>query len=236
MKNILITGCSRGIGFSAVKLFVRDSDVNIFAISRNKEGLLKLKKECRLINKNSNIYTFSYDLSDLSKINKITNDITSNLNGDLDGLINNAGFLVKKKFTQISIKELENSFKINCFAPFLLIQNLMPFFAKNAHILSISSMGGFQDSKKFPGLSVYSTSKSTLITLTQCLAEEFKTTGLTFNCLALGAVQTEMLNQAFPGYKAPMNADKMAQFIVDFYFKGSCYFNGQVLPVSLTIP
>ena len=119
---------------------------------------------------------------------------------------------------------------------FILTQKLTPFFSKNAHVVSISSMGGVQNSQKFPGLSLYSTSKGTLITLTQCLAEEYKNTGLKFNCLALGAVQTEMLDKAFPDYKAPVSAAEMGEFIVNLYSHGAQYFNGQVIPVSMATP
>tara|TARA_B100002052_G_scaffold298678_2_gene332976 strand:+ start:2072 stop:2782 length:711 start_codon:yes stop_codon:yes gene_type:complete len=236
MINILITGCSRGIGFETVKRFSQIADVNIFAISRDVKGLERLKKECNQINNKSTIHSLSIDLSDLDSINNITSYLKSNLNGTINGVIHNAGYLVKKDFSKLSVKDLNDSFKINCLAPFILTQKLIPFLSKNAHVISISSMGGVQNSQKFPGLSAYSTSKGTLITLTQCLAEEFKTSGLKFNCLALGAVQTEMLNEAFPGYKAPVSASEMAGFIVDFYVQGSKYFNGQVIPVSIGTP
>lgn len=236
MKNILVTGCSRGIGYGIVKEFAEHENIQILAISRNNTGLEKLKKEFSSGNTNSKIHTLSVDLSDKNSINDIINVVKLNFNNQLDGIIHNAGFLIKKPFTEINENELLESFRINCFTPFILTQKLIPFFSKNAHVVSISSMGGVQGSKKFPGLSAYSTSKATLITLTQCLAEEFKITDFTFNCLALGAVNTEMLNKAFPGYNAPISASQMGEFIVDFFFNGRKYFNGQVIPVSLTTP
>ena len=236
MKNILITGCSRGIGHEIAKEFAKHEDVQILAVSRNNAGLEKLKKVFSTLKINSTIHTLSIDLLDKNSINKIMNVVELNFNNQLDGIIHNAGFLIKKPFTEITQDELLDSFRINCFAPFLLTQKLIPFFSKNAHVVSISSMGGVQGSKKFPGLSAYSTSKATLITLTECLAEEFKSTDFIFNCLALGAVNTEMLNKAFPGYNAPISASQMGEFIVDFFFNGRKYFNGQVLPVSLTTP
>ena len=236
MKNILITGCSRGIGFETVKRFSQISNVSIFAVSRNMKGLQNLKDQCKRINKQSIIHTLEIDLSNLDSVSNIISYLKSHLNGKLDGVIHNAGFLVKKDFSKLSLEDLNDSFNINCFAPFILTQKLMPFFNKSAHVLSISSMGGFQNSQKFPGLSVYSTSKGTLITLTQCLAEEFKDSGFKFNCLALGAVQTEMLNEAFPGFKAPVSSKQMGDFIANFYLQGAQYFNGQVIPVSIVIP
>ena len=236
MKNILVTGCSRGIGYAIVKELVKDVNVKVYAVSRNELGLSKLQRECYTINNKEQLHVLSSDLSDLKNINNITNAIINNLNGKLDGIIHNAGHLVKKSFLDIKLNDLEDSFRINCFAPFLLTQKLLSHFKKNAHVVSISSMGGVQGSKKFPGLSVYTTSKASLITLTECLTEEFKMTDLIFNCLALGAVNTEMLQQAFPGYDAPLSAAQMGEFIVDFYLNGRKYFNGQVLPVSLTNP
>ena len=236
MKNILITGCSRGIGFETVKRFSQIPNVTIFAISRNVKGLQRLKEECSRINNESIIHTLGIDLSNLDFAHNIISYLKSHLNGKLDGVIHNAGYLVKKDFSKLSLEDLNASFNINCFAPFILTQKLIPFFNKSTHVISISSMGGVQNSQKFPGLSVYSTSKGTLITLTQCLAEEFKTSGFKFNCLALGAVQTEMLNEAFPGFKAPVSSAEMGDFIVNFYFQGSQYFNGQVIPVSIGSP
>ena len=236
MKNILVTGCSRGIGYQMVKEFTGNTNIQVLAVSRDNKGLEQLKEECLSVNSNSKIHLLSVDLLDGDSINEIINIVKSNFNNQLDGIIHNAGFLINKPFTEINESELKDSFHINFFAPFFLTQRLMPFFSKHAHVLSISSMGGVQGSKKFPGLSAYSTSKATLITLTECLAEEFKTTDFSFNCLALGAVNTEMLNQAFPGYNAPTSASEMGSFIVNFFLTGPKYFNGQVIPVSLTTP
>ena len=236
MRNILVTGVSQGIGFEIVKSFAKNSNINVIGIARNELGLEKLTKECQLINSDFKLKTLSLDLSNIDSIDKIIELIKVDFNASLDGLIHNAGTLVKKPFTEITNKELEASFRVNCLSPFILTQKLFPYFSKSAHMVSISSMGGVQGSKKFPGLSAYSTSKATLISLTECLAEEFKMTDLSFNCLALGAVKTEMLSQAFPGYDAPLSASQMGTYVIDFYINGRNYFNGQVIPVSLTTP
>jgi NAD(P)-dependent dehydrogenase (short-subunit alcohol dehydrogenase family) len=89
---------------------------------------------------------------------------------------------------------------------------------------------------KFAGLSAYSPSKAALCSLTELLAEEFKETGISINCLCLGAVQTEMLEEAFPGYQAPHSANEMASFIKDFTIHQGAYFKGKILPVSISTP
>ena len=97
-------------------------------------------------------------------------------------------------------------------------------------------MGGIGGSSKFPGLAAYSSSKGAVNILTELLAEEYKETGPAFNTLALGAVQTEMLAQAFPGVQAPLSAMEMAEYIFKFSLEGQQFFNGKVLPVSSSTP
>jgi NAD(P)-dependent dehydrogenase (short-subunit alcohol dehydrogenase family) len=104
------------------------------------------------------------------------------------------------------------------------------------HVLNITSMGGVQGTVKFPGLSAYSSSKGALSILTELLAEEFKEKGPAFNALALGAVQTEMLAEAFPGYEAPVSAQQMGDYILNFALTAHQFYNGKVLPISSTTP
>ena len=126
--------------------------------------------------------------------------------------------------------------EVNFFATATIIRTLLPLMKTGAHIINISSMGGFQGSAKYRGLSLYSASKAALAILTECLAEELKEVGVKVNCLALGSVQTEMLEEAFPGYKAPVSAVDMAEFIKEFALNGSRFFNGKILPVAVMNP
>ncbi len=157
--------------------------------------------------------------------------------GDIaDILINNAGLLVNKPFTEITRSDFKKSYDVNVLGPAALIQEVLPFMKKTSHVVNISSMGGVQGSVKFPGLSAYSSSKSAILSLTELLAEEYKETGPSFNALALGSVQTEMLEQAFPGLKAPLSAEEMAEYIVNFALTANKFYNGKILQVSSTTP
>jgi len=97
-------------------------------------------------------------------------------------------------------------------------------------------MGGIQGSMKFPGLAAYSSAKGAVITLSELLAEEYKEQQIAFNVLALGAVDTEMLQEAFPGFQAPVSAKEMASYIGNFALTGNKFYNGKVLQVSSTTP
>lgn len=230
---IIITGASKGIGFEMVKQCSQHPKNLVIAVSRNIESLSTLVKK----ENTHSILPLKADISNPLHQKKILKLVKS-LNLPLDVMIHNAGQIINKPFENISAKELFSVYNTNVFAPFMLTQTLLPLMGKKnkSHILNISSMGGFQGSAKFPGLSAYSSSKSALSGLTECLAEELKGKNIAVNCLALGAVQTEMLSKAFPDYKAPLKANEMAEFICNFALTGHLYFNGKILPVSSSTP
>lgn len=233
--NFIVTGASNGIGYEGVKLLSTHKGHNIVAISRNKEELIKLTDECERINGYKNVFPISFDLTEIDRKQTILKSQILACFKKIDVLINNAGTLINKPFHHISQNEINLIFDTNFIAPSRLMQLFIAELA-GGHIVNISSMGGYQGSSKYPGLSFYSASKSALCCLTECLAEEYKDKNISFNCLALGAVQTEMLNNAFPGYKAPLGATEMAQYIVDFAIEGKKYFNGKIIPVALSNP
>lgn len=225
-KHIIITGTSRGIGFEMVKLFAKAGH-QVLALSRNEKPIQNLKLK--------NVTAFSFDLSDADAYKKVEDFIDSGWE-QVDVLINNAGALLNKPFSEISMNEFEQIYKTNVFGVAELTRKVIPFMKKESHVVTISSMGGVQGSMKFPGLAAYSSSKAAVITLTELLAEEYKETGPSFNVLALGAVQTEMLEEAFPGYMAPTTALEMAEYICNFALTGSKYYNGKMLQVSNSTP
>lgn len=236
--NIIVTGASQGIGYELVKDFCRQlKSGKIIAISRNAQNLEQLKKECAVINPSVAVVPVAADLSSV-KLSQTHSTLLQTEMQHVDILVNNAGLLVKKNFSDLSEEDVYRVYNINVFSIFRLLKILKPQMGgkKLTHIVNISSMGGFQGSAKFTGLSAYSSSKGAVAVLTECLAEEFKNDNIKVNCLALGAAQTKMLEEAFPGYKAPLSAEQMASFISSFALTGSKIFSGKILPVSLSTP
>jgi NAD(P)-dependent dehydrogenase (short-subunit alcohol dehydrogenase family) len=225
MKNVIITGTSRGIGLELALLFASQGH-QVLAISR---------KVAPQFLGNPNITCLSVDISSEKQINEIVTFLESTWK-NVDIIIHNAGFLVNKPFLEITPGDFEKVYKVNVFGVAHLTQICMPYLNPGSHVVSISSMGGIQGSMKFPGLAAYSSSKGALITLSELLAEEYKDQGIAFNVLALGAVQTEMLQEAFPGYNAPTSAKEMADYIVNFALTGNKFYNGKILQVSSTTP
>ncbi|WP_264520583.1 SDR family NAD(P)-dependent oxidoreductase [Flavobacterium sp. N1994] len=225
MKNIIITGTSRGIGYELALQFAKAGH-QVLAISRN------IPQEFL---GNPNITSRSVDLSKESDLNSMENFL-SNAWKNVDIIIHNAGSLVLKPFAQTTQEDFENVYKVNVFGVANLTRVCLPFLKKGSHVVSISSMGGIQGSMKFAGLSAYSSSKGAVITLSELLAEEYREQGIAFNVLALGAVNTEMLQEAFPGYEAPISAKEMADYIFNFALTGNKYHNGKIIQVSSSTP
>ena len=226
--NVIITGASRGIGFELVKQFLNAGDT-VFCLTRNIEPLKALAHK--------NLKSISTDLNSQNSMDDAIAFMKKEVN-HIDFIIHNAGSLVNKPFESITFDELQKVYQVNVFAPYYLTQQLLSVLGKEqkSHVVNISSMGGFQGSAKFAGLSAYSSSKAAVVGLTECLAEELKDKDIFVNCLAIGAVQTEMLSEAFPGYEAPVSPKQMAEYIFDFAIKGSQFYNGKILPVSSSTP
>ncbi|MEP1150802.1 MAG: SDR family oxidoreductase [Balneola sp.] len=229
MKTIVVTGASKGIGFeTALKLVELDNKV--IAIARSEDKLNELK----LIANSDNLITLTANITQESGLDSIKNTVAKF--NSIDCLINNAGMVLNKPFMDTTIQEWDLVFGVNLFAPIQLIKTLKPYFSSDSHIVNISSMGGFQGSDKFPGLAAYSTAKGALAILSESLSVEFSADGISVNCLSLGAVQTEMLAEAFPGFNAPVQPKEMGGFIANFALNGHQFMNGKILPVALNNP
>ncbi|SFR54447.1 Short-chain dehydrogenase [Robiginitalea myxolifaciens] len=226
MAGIIVTGSSRGIGYQLVRL-LSENGHQVLALSRNSQRIEQLNLP--------RVHSIAIDLENPESCGQIPQWIATHW-GKASTLIHNAGALVNKPFASMQWEDFEKVYRVNVFGVAELTRLVLPVFEPEGHIVAISSMGGIQGSAKFPGLAAYSSSKGAVITLMELLAEEYKETGPSFNTLALGAVQTEMLEEAFPGYKAPLEAHEMAAYIADFALTGHRFYNGKVLQVSSSTP
>ncbi len=235
MANIIITGASSGVGFEAVLDLTSKKDNKVIALARSADKLRKLHEIVGQLNYDGGtLYPAQFDIV-YDDYTTLVPFIQSKFD-KVDILINNAGALINKPFMETDGKDFAEMLQTNVMGHVNMIQNVVPMMPSGSHIVNIGSMGGFQGSLKFPGLSAYSTSKAALAVLTECLAEEFKEKGIKVNCLALGSAQTEMFEAAFPGVEAGTLAFEMGRYIAEFAQNGHHYFNGKILPVANTTP
>jgi short-subunit dehydrogenase len=235
--NVVVTGASQGLGFELVKQFCRlNPEIRVLAMARSLAKLNQLKEVCIDnfgVEISIMVIDFSKDDFHLDLLNKMPETFSA-----VDVLINNSASLINKSFLDNNYEDALLLYKVNTLGPYFLTQGLMPLLMKSeyAHVVNISSMGGFQGSSKFPGLSLYSSSKAALSNLTECLAEELKETVVKVNALALGSINTAMLRNAFPGYTSPNSPEVMAKYVCDFAINSGSIYNGKVLPVSNSTP
>jgi NAD(P)-dependent dehydrogenase (short-subunit alcohol dehydrogenase family) len=228
--NIIVNGGTRGIGKEIAISLAKNQMHRILVTGRNTKSLDTLAGEY------SNIQPLTLDLAEFELHQNRLIDAVNQHFKTVDILINTAGSLIAKDFDVITGKEARLMMETNFFGPAAVIRTVLSFLHPGSHIVNISSMGGFQGASKYRGLSYYSASKAAIACLTECLATELSERGIKVNCLAIGAVQTEMFEEAFPGFKAPVSAVEMGEFVADFALNGHKFFNGKILPVAVSNP
>ncbi len=233
--NIVITGASSGVGFEAVLELILKTENRVVALARSQDKLKKLYEIAKGLNPDCELMPAQFDIVHDDYSGGLIPFLRERL-GKVDVLINNAGQLINKPFVETSALDFAELLQSNLLGHVKMIQSLLPLMNEGAHIVNIGSMGGYQGSTKFPGLSAYSATKAALHVLTECLAAELSEQKIRVNCLALGSAQTEMLEAAFPGYESPVQAFEMGKYIADFALTGSKFFNGKILPVAVTTP
>ena len=223
MKTIVVTGTSSGIGHQ-ICIQAAKMNFHVISVSRNIEPLKDI----------GGIESFATDITNKDSVDEFIANLKSR-KIKIDILINNAGYLVSELFGDTTYESFKKTFDVNVFGLAEITRSLIPIINSDGHVINISSIGGVNGSKKFPGLSAYSSSKAAVIALTEVLAEEHQN-GPSFNVLALGAVQTKMLKEAFPDYNVDTKPEEMAKYILDFAINGNKLFNGKLISVSNSNP
>lgn len=230
MRTVLVVGAGKGIGYESVKNLL-NKGVFVVALSQNLSQLEKIAE------KNQNLKLFKLDIANENDqqgfINRMLNEKIK-----FNEILFTVGSLIKKDWLNFTQAEITQLYQTNVFGVYFMIRNIIQnkLYLPKLHVVTIGSMGGVPGTLKFPGMLHYSSSKAALACLTECLAEEMKGENLHFNCLSLGAVETEMKNKAFPDFQAPHNSEEMADFVINFLLNSGPFFNGKQLPVSISTP
>ena len=226
-KTLLLSGTSRGIGNKTALEFM-EQGIGVVGLSRNKPSNLDAHP----------LYTHIYtDLANMDS--QALSTSLKNVSTQIDYVIHNAGYLVNKPFVELTSEEIILSYQVNVLSSFELNKILLSEptrLSPNARFVNIGTIGAIQGSVKFGGLAAYSTSKMAAIGLQELLAEEYKEHNYTFNTIALGSVQTDMLEAAFPGYQAQTQPCDIAQYLYTFCTQQAHLFNGKTIPLANSTP
>ena len=183
MKNILITGGSRGIGADMVRLFSEKGHSVAFTYKNSEEKALYLASETNSLAICADNANEKEVLSAIEKANAFY--------GDVDVLINNAGISSFSLFTDIASEEWRHIFDVNVNGAFYFTKAILPKMIqkKQGRIINISSMWGISGSSCEVH---YSATKAALIGMSKALAKEVGPSGITVNCIAPGVISTDM--------------------------------------------
>jgi 3-oxoacyl-[acyl-carrier protein] reductase len=186
-KSVLITGGSRGIGESCVRLFSKAGANVGFTFKSDKKSADRLVEK---LSSKSKIKSFKADLINEVEINDTVSSFEDHF-GKIDILVNNAGIWKEAEISKMTIDEWEETIKINLTAAFLFTKYAVPEMKKSrsGKIINISSTAG-QRGEAFH--SHYAASKGGMISLTKSLAAELGEFNINVNCVAPGWVITDM--------------------------------------------
>ena len=233
MREILVTGASRGIGFAITTTFLENGD-RVYACARDVQSLYELKEKYTLLE------PISCDLKDPSSVEKMFIRI-GEMTHQLDAVINNAGISKIGLLQDMSVEEWDELMAVNLRAPFLVIRKALPGMirAGKGCIVNISSMWGTYGASCE---SAYSASKGGLNALTRALAKEVAPSGIRVNAITLGAIDTSMNAFLSPEERADLENEigmgrlgsprEAADLVMYLCSDQSTYMTGAVIPLD----
>lgn len=235
--NILVSGCSRGVGLETCKVLLEEGHI-IYGIART------LSEEFKELSQKheGRVFFKTIDLDDPATIHTevfksfVTNDIP------LDCLVNNAAFAYDDILTNLKLKSLEKMYRINVFSPMILtkyaIRNMIFNHTQGSiiHISSISAHTGYK------GLSMYASTKGALEAFSKNTAREWGGKGIRSNVIVPGFMETAMSSSLNPeqkdriykrtSLKAPTSVESVAKTISFILSSDACSITGQNIHVD----
>lgn len=233
MRNIVITGGSRGIGAACAEVFSQNGDRVFIIYEKNDICADEVAKK-------TGATPIKADISNEADVKRAADTISA-MCGGVDVLVNNAGIAEIKLFNDITAEDWDRVFSVNVKGAFLMTKAFLSDMInkKSGKIINISSIWGQT------GASCevhYSASKAALIGFTKALAKELAPSGICVNCVAPGVIETEMnsslddetidaLCEEIPLMRigTPLETAKTVLFLAS---DAADYITGQVLSVN----
>ena len=233
-KNIIVTGASGGIGNAIIKKLY-EAEANILASGTRIEKLEELKKNFE------NIKLLKFDISQSDKIEEFIENATSELGGNLDGIVNNAGITQDNLAIRMSIDEWQKVININLTSTFLMSKFAIKKMLKNksGKIVNITSVVGHTGNL---GQANYTASKAGIVAMSKSLAIEYAKKNININCISPGFIKTAMTDKIDEKYKEVVvskipsgrlgEPEDIANAVLFLSSDQSDYINGETIHVN----
>lgn len=191
-KNVLITGCTSGIGYELVKQYAKN-DYNIVLVARNYNKLIKLQEELQS-EFHIKTYIIEKDLTQVGAAEDVYNKVKE-LNLSIDIVCNNAGTGLYGSFEEHTLKQYNDMIQLNITSlmelTYYFIKDMMK--ANSGRILNIASTGSFVPG---PYMAVYYATKAFVLSFSEAIAMELKDTNISVTCVCPGPTKTEFFQKA----------------------------------------
>ena len=233
-KNIIVTGASGGIGNSIIKK-LNEAGANILASGTRIEKLEELKKNFK------NIKILKFDISQSDKIEEFIENATKELDGSLDGIVNNAGITQDNLAIRMNLEEWQKVIDINLTSTFLMSKFAIKKMLKNksGKIVNITSVVAHTGNL---GQANYTASKAGIIAMSKSLAIEYAKKNININCISPGFIKTAMTDKIDEKFKEVIiskipsarlgEPDDIANAVLFLSSDQSSYINGETLHVN----
>jgi 3-oxoacyl-[acyl-carrier protein] reductase len=187
MRNVVVTGGSRGLGLGNAARLARSGD-NVIAIARKPSD--QLDGAIRKLNGTGGLNFLPFDLAEVAAIPAMVAELRKTY-GALYGLVNNAGIGTSGLLATMHNSDIESLIRLNTLSPIILTKYVVRSMMadRDGRVVNVTSIVGFTG---YSGLSVYSTTKAGLIGFTKSLAREVGQVGVNVNAVAPGFIDTEM--------------------------------------------
>lgn len=195
-KVWFVTGASKGLGLCLIKKLLTDG-YRVAATSRNADSLIK-----EIGSASETFLPLEVNLKDNSNVKEAVEKSIAHF-GQLDVIVNNAGYAQIGALEELSDEEVRENFDVNVFGSLNVIRNVMPYLRnqRSGNIFNISSVAGF--SGGFAGWGIYCSTKFAMAGFTEALAEEIKEFGVKATVVYPGYFRTEFLTKG--SIKTPEN-------------------------------
>jgi len=233
-KNIIVTGASGGIGNAIIKR-LSEEGANILASGTKIEKLEELKKNFE------GLKILKFDISQSDKIEEFIENATNELDGSLDGIVNNAGITQDNLAIRMSLDEWQKVININLTSTFLMSKFAIKKMLKNksGKIVNITSVVGHTGNL---GQANYTASKAGIIAMSKSLAIEYAKKNININCISPGFIQTAMTDKIDDKFKEVIiskipsarlgEPEDIANAVLFLSSDQSNYINGETLHVN----